>query len=166
MGKFFDNLKNALRDQAVGSMKYGASTSYRHNRAAILAAKAEREERERRQGQHAGGMEESEHGFIDGHPVTFALGWGDKAGHTYLADGHITHEQFRDSKNHDHYGPGSGPRNNGTLSMGDSTNAAFNIGSDLQRCGRRTGFSNYWALPRIDARVPRCTHDWDRLAWR
>ena len=44
---FLDNLKNALKDQAAGSAKYGASTSYGHNRAAILAAKAEREERER-----------------------------------------------------------------------------------------------------------------------
>ncbi|MFC8829019.1 hypothetical protein ACFT9I_27140 [Streptomyces sp. NPDC057137] len=48
MGKIWNDVKNALRDQAAGSMKHGASTSYRHNRAAILAAKAEREERERR----------------------------------------------------------------------------------------------------------------------
>ena len=48
MGKFWDELKLGLRDQAVGAMKYGASTSYGHNRDAMMAAKREREERERR----------------------------------------------------------------------------------------------------------------------
>lgn len=43
MGKFWDELRTALGDQVRGSMKYGASTSYRHNKAAIEAARAERE---------------------------------------------------------------------------------------------------------------------------
>lgn len=42
MGRFWDELKMALRDQAVGSMKHGASTSYSHNAAAMRAARDER----------------------------------------------------------------------------------------------------------------------------
>lgn len=77
---------------------------------------AGREERERRQaGNHKGGFHVSQHGFVDDHPVTFALGWGSKEGHTLLADGHISNEVFRESTNHDHYGPGAGPHNNGSL---------------------------------------------------
>lgn len=44
----WDILKQAAVDQMNGSAKYGASTSYRHNRAAMLAAKAEREAEEAR----------------------------------------------------------------------------------------------------------------------
>lgn len=47
MGKFWDELKLGLRDQAVGAVKFGPSTSYGHNRDAMLAARAEREGRER-----------------------------------------------------------------------------------------------------------------------
>jgi hypothetical protein len=115
MGRFLDEFKNALRDQAVGAFKYGASTSYRHNKAAMDAAKAERLAREAPTG-HRGGFEEAQHGSINGHPVTFAFGFGSKEGHTLIADGHISDERFfKQSANHDHYGPGDGPRNNGTL---------------------------------------------------
>ena len=48
MGKFWDELRIALRDQAVGAAKYGASTSASHNRAAMLAARREREANETR----------------------------------------------------------------------------------------------------------------------
>lgn len=64
---------------------------------------------------HKGGFHESEHGWIDNQPVTFSLGWGTREGHTLIADGHISWEEFRQSRNHDHYGPGDGPNNNGTL---------------------------------------------------
>lgn len=64
---------------------------------------------------HRGGFGKATHGWIEGNPVTFALGWGTKQGHTLLADGHLSQEQFRESRHHDHYGPGDGPNNNGTL---------------------------------------------------
>jgi hypothetical protein len=64
---------------------------------------------------HSGGFSQSHHGWIDGHPVTFAFGWGTRRDHTLIADGHLSWEAFRDSPNHDHYGPGDGPSNNGTL---------------------------------------------------
>lgn len=50
MGRFWEEFKQAGRDQMRGSMKYGASTSFRHNAAAMRAAREEREaqERERR----------------------------------------------------------------------------------------------------------------------
>ncbi|MEV8372861.1 hypothetical protein AB0P21_08985 [Kribbella sp. NPDC056861] len=47
-----DEFKNALRDQAVGAFKYGASTSYRHNKAAMEAAKADRLAREQHLNAH------------------------------------------------------------------------------------------------------------------
>ncbi|MBT2568552.1 hypothetical protein J7I84_19035 [Arthrobacter sp. ISL-85] len=43
---FWDELKQGLRDQAVGAVKYGASTSPGHNRQAMLAAREERLARE------------------------------------------------------------------------------------------------------------------------
>ncbi|MFF2842516.1 hypothetical protein [Paenarthrobacter sp. NPDC057981] len=43
---FSDELKQGLRDQAVGAMKYGASSSPGHNRQAMLAAREERLARE------------------------------------------------------------------------------------------------------------------------
>ncbi|WP_100485554.1 hypothetical protein [Mycobacteroides abscessus] len=46
MGKFWDEFTTAFGDQMRGSMKYGASTSFGHNRKAMLAARAEREARE------------------------------------------------------------------------------------------------------------------------
>lgn len=64
---------------------------------------------------HRGGFGRSQHGWIEGYPVTFALGWGTKEGHTLIADGHLSWEEFRNSRNHDHYGPGDGPNSNGTL---------------------------------------------------
>ena len=44
---FGDQLRKALGDQIRGTLKHGGSTSYSHNRAAMLAAKEEREARER-----------------------------------------------------------------------------------------------------------------------
>lgn len=70
---------------------------------------------EQKPGQHRGGFSASEHGWVDDKPVTFALGWGTKGGHTLIADGHLDERAFRQSSNHDHYGPGDGPNNNGTL---------------------------------------------------
>lgn len=64
---------------------------------------------------HRGGFGKAKHGWIADRAVTVAFGWGSKQGHTLIADGHLTNEQFRDRPNHDHYGPGDGPRNNGTL---------------------------------------------------
>jgi exonuclease VII large subunit len=48
MGRFWDAFKEAAGDQARGSMKYGVSTSYRHNAAAIRAGREERLAREAR----------------------------------------------------------------------------------------------------------------------
>lgn len=64
---------------------------------------------------HRGGFGKSQHGWIGDSPVTFALGWGTREGHTLIADGHLTQEHFRESRHHDHYGSGDGPNNNGTL---------------------------------------------------
>ena len=64
---------------------------------------------------HRGGFSTSAHGWISEHAVTFSLGWGTKEGHTLIADGHMDDELFRKSTNHDHYGPGDGPNNNGSL---------------------------------------------------
>ena len=64
---------------------------------------------------HRGGFGKSQHGWIGDSPVTFALGWGTRDGHTMIADGHLDDSQFRGHIYHDHYGPGDGPNNNGTL---------------------------------------------------
>ena len=64
---------------------------------------------------HRGGFGKSQHGWIGDSPVTFALGWGTREGHTMIADGHLGDSQFRGHIYHDHYGPGDGPNNNGTL---------------------------------------------------
>ncbi len=53
-----------------------------------------------------------QHGIIDGKPVTFALGIEGREGEMLLADGHKSDQDFREC--HDHYGTGSGPKNNGT----------------------------------------------------
>ena len=113
MGGFMKALGQAIADQISGSIKYGASTSVTHNIAAAKAARDEREARERRQN-HQGGFGEAQYGSIDGRPVTFALGWGTKEGHTLLASGHVNKRTFFESSNHDHYGPGQGPNMNGT----------------------------------------------------
>lgn len=67
---------------------------------------------------HKGGFGAIQHGTIDGHMVTFAKGWGTKAGETLLADGHITAERFFAGEgklsSHEHFGSGNGPHNNGT----------------------------------------------------
>ena len=62
---------------------------------------------------------EVQHGYIDGRPVTFALGIAGKTGHTLLADGHVSEKAFyaesiEKVKGHDHFGVGDGPKNNGT----------------------------------------------------
>ena len=48
-----------------------------------------------------------EHGWIDGHPVTFKQGLGIKAGQTLIADGHLDEKAFRGKaqRGHNHYGP-------------------------------------------------------------
>lgn len=61
---------------------------------------------------HRGGFGRPHYGYIDGKPVTFALGWGKKSGETLLADGHVNKTTFRESANHNHYGSGSGVRDN------------------------------------------------------
>lgn len=63
-------------------------------------------------GTHKGGWHPSQHGFIDGRPVTFALGWGTREGETMLADGHLSPEEFRNHADHNHYGSGKGPNDN------------------------------------------------------
>ena len=55
-----------------------------------------------------------EYGYIDGKPVTFAQGKNNRVGHTLIADGHLEAGVFWAKKNHDHYGSGDGPNNNGT----------------------------------------------------
>lgn len=64
---------------------------------------------------HRGGFGNVQHGWIGDSPVTFAIGWGTREGHTLIADGHLSPDVFRESRHHDHYGPGDGPNNNGTL---------------------------------------------------
>ena len=61
---------------------------------------------------HSGGWGLVHYGFIDDLPVTFAMGWGTKEGHTLLADGHVDKTSFRKSENHDHYGSGKGAHGN------------------------------------------------------
>ena len=55
----------------------------------------------------------------DGNPITVSFGSGPSEGHTLLGDGDRSgvngdHYSFHESANHDHYGPGNGPNNNGT----------------------------------------------------
>lgn len=49
-----------------------------------------------------------------GQDVTASFGFGKHEGHTLLADGHKDPQQFMQSGQHDHFGPGNGPNNNGT----------------------------------------------------
>lgn len=44
------------------------------------------------------------HGSLDGKPVTVKIGYGDNAGHTLIADGHISEKDFDGSRKHNHYG--------------------------------------------------------------
>ena len=136
MGRFWNELKMAFRDQATGSMKYGASSSFSHNAAAMKAARDERLGRQpqssnetpqtKAQQSHSGGFSTPEWGSIDGHPVTFAVGWGTKKGHVLIADNHVNKATFQMTKrehkdgrkirvsNHEHYGSGNGSNDNGT----------------------------------------------------
>lgn len=55
----------------------------------------------------------------DGNPITVSFGSGPAEGHTLLGDGDRSgmsgnHYSFHESANHDHYGSGNGPNNNGT----------------------------------------------------
>jgi hypothetical protein len=50
----------------------------------------------------------------DGNPITVSFGSGPSEGHTLLGDGDRSEGNFLDSANHDHYGSGDGPNNNGT----------------------------------------------------
>jgi multidrug resistance efflux pump len=61
---------------------------------------------------HKAGYYEPEYGWINGHPVTFSIGFGNNEGHTLLADGHIDKETFNQHGNHNHYGPGRGAHDN------------------------------------------------------
>jgi hypothetical protein len=49
----------------------------------------------------------------EGNPITVSFGSGPAEGHTLIGDGDRS-EDFLSSGNHDHYGPGDGPNDNGT----------------------------------------------------
>ncbi len=49
-----------------------------------------------------------------GNPLTVQLGGGRADGETRLGDGDRSEINFRASENHDHYGSGNGPNQNGT----------------------------------------------------
>lgn len=66
-------------------------------------------------GQHQGGWSQPVHGTdAQGNDVTASFGHGNRQDHTLLADGHQDPQSFMQSGNHDHYGPGNGPNDNGT----------------------------------------------------
>ncbi len=50
----------------------------------------------------------------DGNPVTVSFGSGKAAGEIFIADGDQSEGDFFSSANHDHYGSGEGPNDNGT----------------------------------------------------
>lgn len=50
----------------------------------------------------------------DGNPVTVSFGRGSRSGETLIADGDQSEGNFFDSANHDHFGSGNGPNDNGT----------------------------------------------------
>lgn len=66
--------------------------------------------------QQKGGIGEVMSGYdSDYNPILVAFGYGTREGDTYLSSNpDLTPEEFRQSENHDHYGPGNGPNNNGT----------------------------------------------------
>lgn len=66
MGKGWDAFREALGDQVRGSVKYGASTSFRHNKAAMEAARAEREARSARYARATGSDYYSKYRSDDG----------------------------------------------------------------------------------------------------
>lgn len=49
-----------------------------------------------------------------GNELTVEFGQNKAEGETRLGDGDRSEINFRESSNHDHYGSGNGPRNNGT----------------------------------------------------
>jgi hypothetical protein len=49
-----------------------------------------------------------------GNPITVAFGEGRRDGETFLADGDASEGNFFEHDNHDHYGSGDGPNDNGT----------------------------------------------------
>ncbi len=61
---------------------------------------------------HRGGFGAPVHGWIDGHSVTAAFGWGSREGETLLADDHVDLSTFKQHGNHNHYGSGQGPHDN------------------------------------------------------
>lgn len=67
-------------------------------------------------GQHQGGWGDPVYGTNEqGEDVTASFGYGNLDGHTMLRSGHdLSPEDFRQSGNHDHYGSGNGPNDNGT----------------------------------------------------
>lgn len=66
-------------------------------------------------GKHKGGFGEPMGGCdAQGNTITFSFGWGSKDGHTLIGDRDRSETNFMDSSNHDHYGSGNGPNNNGT----------------------------------------------------
>lgn len=56
---------------------------------------------------YEGGFGLTSYGYVDNQPVTFALGWGAKAGEMLLAYGHLSEEDFRRSPRY--YAKGQGP---------------------------------------------------------
>lgn len=50
----------------------------------------------------------------DGNPLTVSFGYDKHEGQTLLGDGDRSESNFFDHANHDHYGSGNGPHNNGT----------------------------------------------------
>lgn len=66
-------------------------------------------------GNHQGGFGEPMGGCDSaGNPITVSFGWGNREGETLIGDGDRSESNFRDSGNHDHYGSGNGPNDNGT----------------------------------------------------
>ncbi len=114
MGWFSKALGDAFKDNVNGMIRYGPSTSFSHNHGAAKAAKQERLAKEAASAAaHRSGFGDAQHGFADdGRKITFALGWGGNEGHTLLADGHVDLSTFKQHGNHNHYGPGDGPRSN------------------------------------------------------
>ncbi|MBV7700679.1 hypothetical protein [Streptomyces sp. TRM70350] len=53
-------------------------------------------------------------GDADGNEITVSFGEGRREGETLIGDGDRSEMNFLDSDNHDHYGSGHGPNDNGT----------------------------------------------------
>lgn len=104
---------------------FGYMNAARHRDAARESLELQGREAQERALHHKGGFGDMQIGSIEGHDVTFALGWGSKEGETLLADGHFPMndagraEFFRHAKSgrgpgHDHFGKGDGRYGNGT----------------------------------------------------